>query len=46
MYKQLKCKEYVRIFVEKAEKEVGGWHMKHYITVIRQRELAKLRSVK
>nr|POF20561.1 hypothetical protein CFP56_78604 [Quercus suber] len=46
IYKQLNCKEYLRISLEKAEKELGGWRVKHCVTVTRRRGLAELGSVK
>ena len=30
IYKQLKCKEYLRISVKKAKKKVGGWRALRY----------------
>ncbi|KAK7839331.1 myrcene synthase [Quercus suber] len=46
IYKQLNCKEYLRISLEKAEKELGGWRVKHCVTVTWRRGLAELGSVK
>nr|POE73498.1 hypothetical protein CFP56_33920 [Quercus suber]POE73500.1 hypothetical protein CFP56_33922 [Quercus suber] len=42
IYKQLNGEEYLRISLEKAENELGGWRVKHCVTVTRRRGLAEL----
>ena len=44
--KEAKDAKYLRISVEKAEKEVGGWRVKHCVTVTWRGGLAELGSVR